>query len=954
MPRWVLDETAARWGRRSWHGLIGYAALGFFVVSGFAILLLTFNKIDEQLERAREAQSDNSTWVISQLQVDYLNLLVAAKTANATVAAAPAAVGPALADVRQAYDIMFSRVNLLQTSRVGDFLDTDPRNAARVEALQNLVEGWMPAIDGPDEALLERLPAIEAELEAEAANVRETAVRLLQAILERAEAQRVAVRDQLGSFAVSATILFLLLSFVAVYLVRLYRALNQRAGLTERIAANLRATIDAALDGVVVIDDTARVLEFNGVAERIFGYSRAEALGSDLVRALVSEEEYRTLREELKTYLREGQSRLVDGARMVITARRRNGESFTAEVALTRAAGLGGQPIFITFVRDIEEQVRYEASLREARNAALKGEQAKSRFLAVMSHEMRTPLNGLIASLELLESSLDAGEHQRRLLDVARNCSQIALEQVNNVLELTRLEATDSRPPLSSVFAPAQVLDEIVEQNRAVARSRGNRILTDFPPGMPLHVLGLRQQFQRVAYNLIGNAVKFTENGKVGVSLKVIDETDHDVGLLLEVFDTGIGIAPENLDRIFNNFETLDATYARAAAGTGLGLGIARMASDAMGGTITVESRLGLGSKFTLAVRFPRADPPQEAPATANATAPAAIQAAPEPVRPPPPAAAVTGLSILVAEDNEINRFVLRELLLARNHRITEVPDGLAAAERAHAERFDLILMDISMPVMDGIAATERILQGGASQDTPIIGVTAHASPDELRRFLANGMSDVVIKPISGAAIDGAIERVMTGRTGTPPGEGTTARSGTGTATAGNRKAAAAAARKRRRPAGARSNPRPDSDADNAAEAAARVVLALAADRPLLDADVAEEACSLLGAERWAGFVLRFSEEAAAELPRLLALCEAAAHADLASRAHRLAGSAAMIGAARLQSCLGAVERAARDGASADLPGLLAATQTVLSATTDALHHQGDALRRNADPPGPG
>lgn len=356
---------------------------------------------------------------------------------------------------------------------------------------------------------------------------------------------------------------------------------------------------------------------------------------------------------------------------------------------------------------------------------------------------MRTPLNGLIGSMELLRRTA-TDDAQQELLSVMEASGDILLGHVNSVLDVSRAEAGMIHPDRVR-FDPDRLLEETVANQAGLAAAAGNRITLSHPEGPLGPVMGDPGRLRQILLNLIGNAVKFTRNGDITVEMERLSTPDALVEI--RVSDTGIGIAEADLDRIFEDFVTLDASYGRSAGGTGLGLGIARRLARTLGGEIGVESIEGEGSLFWLRLPLPPAALSAIGPDLQDTMAEAArTPSAPDPeeidLGPP--------LSVLLVEDNAINRFLLRRFLESGGHRVTEAADGLEAVESAMATPFDVILMDISMPRMDGIAATQAIRAGqGPSRDTRILALTAHALPQELARFQAAGMEATLTKPIA-------------------------------------------------------------------------------------------------------------------------------------------------------------------------------------------------------------
>jgi CheY-like chemotaxis protein/anti-sigma regulatory factor (Ser/Thr protein kinase) len=373
---------------------------------------------------------------------------------------------------------------------------------------------------------------------------------------------------------------------------------------------------------------------------------------------------------------------------------------------------------------------------------------------------------------------------------------------------------------------------------------------------LPEHVMIDGGRLRQVLANLLGNAIKFTTGGHVALEAEVLKTAAGDEVLELRVADTGLGMAEDELPRIFEDFETLDRSFARQQTGAGLGLAIVRRIVDAMEGEIFVESEPGEGTLFTVVL-----------PVTAvNISTPAPREEAPR--RLP----SLTPRSVLVVEDNDINRAVLRGMLRRRNCKVVEAGDGRTGVAVAGSQRFDLVLMDVAMPGIDGIEAARQIRAGGGpSATTPIVAVTAHAGKAEIAEVLRAGFDSVVTKPVESQRIDDLLE-------------------GRGLRTAGG---------------GAR---------------------LFGVDRTL-DIEHLDKLRLELGGERLLGLLSRFAAEASTEVGWMASTeVRQAPPADLADRAHRLAGGAASFGAWRLGERLQRVETAARAGQrsalATHLPGL--------------------------------
>jgi signal transduction histidine kinase/ActR/RegA family two-component response regulator len=387
---------------------------------------------------------------------------------------------------------------------------------------------------------------------------------------------------------------------------------------------------------------------------------------------------------------------------------------------------------------------RSNGELRAARAEAERAAQAKADFLASMSHEIRTPMNGVIGMLELLRME-DMPAAQARYVAIARDSAGSLLTVINDVLDHSRLEA--GRVELEATpFSPRQVIEQSVALLAEGTTGKGISLVVDVADDAPATVVGDPTRLRQVLFNLIGNAIKFTEAGEIRVALTHRAEADGTVALDVTVRDTGIGIPAEAQARLFDRYTQADASTTRRYGGTGLGLAISRQLVELMGGTIGVESEPGRGSLFWFTIRY------------AHASEAAATDLARPENRPVSPA------RILVVEDNGVNQLLVGRLLGQFGHSVDMVTTGSEAIEALGAKDYDLVLMDIYLPGMDGVTATRAIRQmATAAGQVPIVALTANAMPGDRETYLAAGMTDYVAKPIDPAALFAAIRRALGG-----------------------------------------------------------------------------------------------------------------------------------------------------------------------------------------------
>ncbi len=510
-----------------------------------------------------------------------------------------------------------------------------------------------------------------------------------------------------------------------------------------RFAEAIATAVAAAPTGVVISDPNlpdCPIVFANPAFHRITGYPPEEVLGRNCrflqgpgsapgavaaIRAAVAEA--RPIDIRLVNY-------------------RRDGSRFVNELHISPVRDAAGKLLyFLGIQHDVTERVKAEEAARRARRAAERASAEKSDFLAFVSHEVRTPLNGVLGTLSLLlDTPLDS--EQRAYAETARRSGETLLWTVNELLDLSRIEA--GMLELEDIaFELAQPVREVLSLQAAAAADKGLRLTASLDAALPARVMGDPGRVRQVLMNLVDNAIKFTSAGSVEISVR-----REGARMDFAVRDTGPGISAALRRRLFRRFQQADAGTARRHGGSGLGLMICRRLVGLMGGEIGLESEPGSGSVFRFAV------PLRQAPADAPAE-PASPAAAP---LPPRRAGEAPFARLLLAEDSEASQLVAAAILRKAGYEVDLVRDGESAVEAAAGGSYDAILMDVRMPGLDGHAATRRIraLPGVAGR-VRILALTASAMPADVERSRAAGMDAHLTKPVDRAGLLGAVAALL-------------------------------------------------------------------------------------------------------------------------------------------------------------------------------------------------
>ena len=515
---------------------------------------------------------------------------------------------------------------------------------------------------------------------------------------------------------------------------------EERREALDRLAeseARARLIVDTAHDAFIGIDSDGKVVAWNAQAEATFGWASAEVIGRSLAETIVPPAFRDAHNAGMRRFHDTGEAPVVN-QRLELTALHRSGREFPVELTITSPLTAENGYFFAAFLRDISDRRQRDEELRRARDAAEAATRAKSEFLANMSHELRTPLNGVLGYAQLLQRDRTMNAAQREALEAIGRCGSQLLDLINDVLDLSKIEA--GRLDIDETPTDlAQLVTDLKYVVAEVAAHKGLLLTMTIAPDVPRAVLVDGRHLRQVLLNLLGNAVKFTSAGEVRLAIST-----NDGRLTFEVVDTGPGIEPESITEIFAAFAQTKA--GAEAGGSGLGLAISHHLVAKMGGTLTVESVVGAGSSFSFSLPLVEA----HIDATNQAT---------DPALPPLDARLAPGetLTALVVDDSTANRRILASLLESAGAQVITASGGLEAIDLARTHHPEIIFMDLKMPGLDGLEATRRLVHDAETAEIPVIAVTASALGDARANARAAGCADYLSKPIRAQELFGML-----------------------------------------------------------------------------------------------------------------------------------------------------------------------------------------------------
>lgn len=538
----------------------------------------------------------------------------------------------------------------------------------------------------------------------------------------------------------------------------------------NRQKKNIHIIADNVIDGIIAIDANGIINYANPATEKIFGYSMEELMGKS-INMLMPMPYDRGHNQYIKKYLKTGIKNIIGIGRETV-GQRKDGSIFPISLAISEIKS-DNKSIFVGVIQDITERKEAEKKVEEARDAAIEASKAKSNFLANMSHEIRTPMNTIIGISDVLSENSKDEEH-REYLEILKRSGDHLLSLINDVLDISKIEAGHMKLE-KDYFHLSKLIKKVYDMLCIKAHEKGLHLSYSVSPNVPDYLVGDSSKLKQILINLIGNAIKFTQAGEIKIRVKKINHGDtfsssyhygnryndapqynNDIDILFEIEDTGIGIPQDSLKTIFHNFVQVDNSSTRKYGGTGLGLAISKKLVELMGGNIWAESEINVGSKFYFTTKFIMMQK-EITPHRHTQTTKTKIENH--------KSKAKYNRHILLVDDSEDNRKLIELYLKGLPYNVESAENGLVAIEKYKNSSFDMILMDIQMPQLDGYIATQKIRKWEEDNNlaaTPIVIVSANAFDEARQKSMESGATSYLTKPIKKTILLNAIEKYTT------------------------------------------------------------------------------------------------------------------------------------------------------------------------------------------------
>lgn len=703
-----------------------------------ALALLVPNAVSE-LRRMIESPDDNLQWATFQVQNEFNRLQI-------SLADLDAGSWTTFREVQKRFDILYSRIDLIRSAATFAELRAEPEIAPLIAKMGEFIEKSDPILHSKAKLTANDIRSYRVYVASVQDDLQAFVLKSLQVFSARSDEHRDQLKILLEYIALGASVLLLSLAMAIFLLIRQRGELVAREHELRESEHSLAEAQRVGGLGSFSRDLATGEAVYSDEYRRIFGISEVSLTTREEIIERVHPDDRAHLRATLDDLARDG--KVSDYIEQVFRVATQDGQwRWVHGVAELRGTENGKAVKMVGTVHDVTAEREIQSALIAARDAAEEATRAKSEFLAIMSHEIRTPMNGILGMLAVLDDT-SLTDDQRKLVSVARTSADSLLVLLNDILDMSKIEAGKMEFELST-FELLPLARSVIHLYSPQARTKGIALDSVVDQGTPPVVVGDAGRIRQVLLNLVSNALKFTTHGSV--TIRLCSPISPGMTVRFEVVDTGVGIAEDKHDAVFVSFNQIDRSYARRFGGTGLGLSICRSLIEAMEGKIGFDSAAGRGSRFwfelplqasQVSVRKETRDDEGQQPAKA--------------------------LRILVAEDNATNQMVARMLLEGLGHKVDVVNDGLEAVQAVDRRTYDLVLMDVSMPVMDGIEASNRIREMGEPYSSiPIVALTANAMSADREVFLSAGIDRVVTKPIVKAKLEALLSEIKPADWGT-------------------------------------------------------------------------------------------------------------------------------------------------------------------------------------------
>jgi len=509
----------------------------------------------------------------------------------------------------------------------------------------------------------------------------------------------------------------------------------EEAGIAKEFAKVYELFFKRARDSILVYDEGGNIIEANDAAIKTYQYKKEELLSRTIF----------DLRKDLDLTKLQFSRALNEGIIFETIHFRKDGSSLPVEVS-SQSTNLGAKKVVVSIIRDITSRKQAEMETERAVIASKAAYEAKSEFLSNMSHEIRTPLNGIIGMIDL--TMLTAlSQDQLDNLATAKTCANSLLNIINDILDFSKIEA-QKLIIRSAEFNLKSLIDKTLKIHYHQARGKGVKINCSLSDQIPDMLWGDAHRLQQILNNLLSNAVKFTDQGSINLDIKAIHRLGDNITIQFSVADTGIGISELEMEKLFSSFSQVDGSTTRKVGGTGLGLVISKQLVELMGGRLLVESKKGVGSVFYFDLKFKIG---------------AANNEKVESLKHKGAYKTDRDVKVLLVEDNLVNQIVIGKMLAELGYKYEVADDGEQALNLLADNHYDLCLMDIQMPGLDGITAVGRIRQNEQKRGghLPIVAITAHALYGDRERFIKKGMDEYIAKPFHYTELFDIIEKLL-------------------------------------------------------------------------------------------------------------------------------------------------------------------------------------------------